>query len=53
MAWRGGIGGEQGGDKGKRGRVDNYTHNYLRIIMANLHCCMAETNTTLQKLKSG
>ena len=53
MAWRDGMGGGQGGKRGERGRGDNYTHNYVCIIMANLHCCMAETNTTLQKLKSG
>ena len=35
------------------GRGQEGEREDLCMIMANLHCCMAETNTILQKLKSG
>ena len=27
--------------------IDIYTYIYIYILMTDLHCCMAETNTTL------
>ena len=33
------------GGSGERGEI--YIYIYICIYMAHLHCCMAETNTTL------
>ena len=47
MTWRGGKGEGKEAQEGEDTDTYTYTHTHTYKIMADLHCCIAETDTTL------